>query len=342
MTGTDSSDATPKVSVIVLSYQSGGFLPRCLAAARAQTFRDYELILADNGSSDGAPQAAKTQDPGLILVENGANLGFAEGNNRAARVARGEWLVFLNPDAFAAPDFLQALMEAVDQYRAYSLFTACQRDAANPTLLDGAGDVMTGYGLPYRAGPGQPVSSAQTLGEVFAACGAAMMIRRDVFLDLGGFDPDFFCYCEDMDLSYRARLEGHRVAYVPTAVVDHMGSATLGVRSDFAVFHGVRNRLWLFFKVTPPVLLAFSLPLHLLATVILGLAALRGPQGPVFMKALQAAFKGLPGVFRKRKTIGARRRRNSLSIIIQMTWSPWHLFGRKPDIRPVQLADHTK
>ncbi len=342
MIGTDSNGPTPKVSVIVLAYQSGPFLARCLDAVRTQSFGDYELILADNGSSDGAPQAAKGADPDLILVENGDNLGFAEGNNRAAQVARGDWLVFLNPDAFAAPDFLKALVAAADQNPAYSLFTACQRDAANPELLDGAGDVMSGYGLPYRAGPGQPVLCAQTPGEVFAACGAAMMIRRDLFVDLGGFDADFFCYCEDMDLSYRARLEGHRVAYVPTAVVDHIGSATLGVRSDFAFFHGVRNRLWLFFKVTPPVLLALSLPLHLLATALLGAAALRGPQGPVFIKALHSAVKGFPGVFRKRKTIGARRRRNSLSIIIQMTWSPWHLFGRKPDIRPFKRAGHIK
>jgi N-acetylglucosaminyl-diphospho-decaprenol L-rhamnosyltransferase len=129
-------------------------------------------------------------------------------------------------------------------------FTSLQMVADEPGLMDGAGDVMTSAGIPFRGGYRRRRPADLAEGEVFSACGAATLIDRDLFLGLGGFDERFFCYCEDVDLGYRLRLAGETTLLLPAAVVEHVGSASTGVRSDFSIFHGSRNRIWTFIKNT--------------------------------------------------------------------------------------------
>lgn len=320
----------PAVSVIIVAYQSQPVLARCLIQLKAQTFTDFEIILVDNGSVDGAARAAAKADPSLVFLENGRNLGFAEANNRAARTARGRWLALLNPDAFAEPDWLERLMAATEAHPDTDAFTSLQLAADDPTLLDGAGDAMTLIGLPYRMGYRRPRPATISAGEVFAPCGAAMLVRRDVFVGMGGFEPRFFAYCEDMDFGYRLRLAGGRTRLVPDAVVAHVGSSTLGARSDFALFHGFRNRLWCFARNTPTVLLPVALPLHLLATA--GLFAgcvIKGEAGP----AWRGLIAGLGGLLSMR---GERdgRRGYVRDVIAAMTFDPLKAVRRGLDVRP--------
>ena len=322
--------SAPEVSVIVVTYESGPVLTRCLSQLRAQTFRDFEVILSDNGSPDGAAQAAAKADPSLILLENGANLGFAEGNNRAARIARGRWLALLNPDAFAEPDWLERLMAATRAYPQVKCFASLQLAADDPTVLDGAGDAMTLIGLPYRMGWRKPRPDRVPAGEVFSPCGAAMLIARETFLEMGGFESRFFSYCEDVDLGYRLRLAGGRTRLVPDAVVHHVGSSTLGARSDFAIFHGFRNRLWTFARNTPSVLMPVAAPLHALATLLLLAGCIaRGEGGPAW-RGIRAALPKM--VERRLAQAGACR--HVRHTIAAMTWSPLKTIRRALDIRP--------
>ena len=205
------------VSVAIVTFQSGGTLEACLAALRAQTVQGFETLLSDNGSSDGAPQAAVAADQRLVLLTHGANLGFAAGNNRAAERARGRWLVLLNPDAYPEPGWLEALLAAASAHPGVRCFTARQNMAQDPARLDGLGDAMAGIGFPFRGGYGRPDPGPIGDAEVFSPCGAAMMIDRALFLELGGFDEAFFCYCEDVDLGYRLRLIGEPVLLVGEA-----------------------------------------------------------------------------------------------------------------------------
>ncbi|WP_296818475.1 glycosyltransferase family 2 protein [Brevundimonas sp.] len=322
--------SAPEVSVIVVTYESAPVLSRCLAQLRAQTFRDFEVILSDNGSTDGAAKAAARADPSLILLENGANLGFAEGNNRAARIAGGRWLALLNPDAFAEPDWLERLMAATRRHPEVKCFTSLQLAADDPAVLDGAGDTMTSTGLPYRMGWRKPRPDHIAEGEVFSPCGAAMLIERETFLELGGFEARFFSYCEDVDLGYRLRLAGGRTRLVPDAVVHHVGSSTLGARSDFAVFHGFRNRIWCFARNTPGLVLPFMAVAHLVATLLLlaGYVA-RGQARP----ALRGVAAALPEVWRMRREQRGRRG-HALETLGAMTWSPLKTIRRALDIRP--------
>jgi GT2 family glycosyltransferase len=327
------------VSVVVLAFQSGGTLQRCLAALRAQTVGGFETIVADNGSTDGATQAASRADPDLKLIDNGGNLGFAAGNNRAAEQARGRWLVLLNPDAYPEPDWLEQLLACGRAHPTARCFTARQRMAQNPARLDGLGDAMAGMGFPFRSGYGAADASVMADGEVFSPCGAAMMIDRALFLELGGFDESFFCYCEDVDLGYRLRLRGEAVFLAAKAIVLHEGSvSTGGRRSDFSVFHGVRNRLWLFVKDTPPLLFWLTLPFHLAATVaVWARATVQGRAAPV-EQALEAAIKGLPKVWRQRTAIQAGRTVSSLRIAAMMTWAPLRILKRQGRIRLYRLV----
>lgn len=324
----------PAVSVVVVTYQSGPTLERCLAALRAQTFQDFETILADNGSADGAARSAAAADPSLRLLAFGENLGFAEANNRAAEQARGRWLALLNPDAFPEPDWLERLMAATKRHGALS-FASLQLADDDPALLDGAGDAMTLAGAPYRAGWRRPRSETPGEGAVFAPCGAAMLIERALFRGLGGFEPSFFCYCEDMDLGYRLRLRGERTILVSDAAVRHVGSATLGVRSAFALRHGVRNRLWTYVRCTPPVLLAATAPLHAAMTALLVAAsALKGERAA--LDGLREGLAGLSAVWRARRRIQAGRTADSLSIARAMQWNPLAALQRRPLVQPAE------
>jgi GT2 family glycosyltransferase len=320
----------PAVSIVVVVYESGPTLSECLAAIRAQSFSDYELILVDNASSDRTAQAAKAADPRIRLIENPQNLGFAAAVNQGARAATGAWLALLNPDAFADPDWLAKLIAAAGANPAVRCFTSRQLMADDPSVLDGLGDVMSLAGYPFRGGYTHKDPGAIAPGWVFSACGGAMMVARDLFLGVGGFDERLFCYCEDVDLGYRLRLIGEPTLLVPDAVVRHVGSAsTGGRRSDFAVFHGTRNRFWVFVKDTPPVLFWLTLPLHIAATVVLfARHATRGELATP-IKGLAAGIANVRVAVEARREAQATRKVGSWGIARAMSWNPLDLLLRR-------------
>lgn len=325
----------PFFSVIVLSYESGRYLDRCISALKAQTFTDFELILADNGSKDGAAEQIAANDPSITFLQNGENLGFAEGNNRAAYRARGQWLVLVNPDAFAEPDFLAEVQAGILRHPSVPHFACYQGDAENPELMDGVGDIMTGWGFPYRAGIGHKRRSSYPEGSVFGSCGASMVIKRGLWNDIGGFDPDYFCYDEDGDLSYQVRLRGYSCIFLPKARVEHMGSATLGYRSRFATFHGFRNRFLKYLKLTPPLLLAVTLlPFMVLILLQYPIQARRG-QLKTALEATADFFRLLPRMWAKRAVLAQSRTVSSFELARAMTWNPLKMVRREIDIRRI-------
>jgi N-acetylglucosaminyl-diphospho-decaprenol L-rhamnosyltransferase len=328
------SQAAPEVSVVVVVYESGPTLAECLAAMAVQTYRDYQIVLVDNASSDRVAQAAARADPAIRLIENGENLGFAAAVNQGARAATGRWLALLNPDAYADPDWLARLVAAAGANPEIHCFTSRQLMAEDPAKLDGLGDVMSLAGYPFRGGYTHPNPGVLEPGWVFSACGGAMMIERELFLAVGGFDERLFCYCEDVDLGYRLRLIGEPTLLVPDAVVRHVGSAsTGGRRSDFAVFHGTRNRFWVFVKDTPAVLFWLTLPLHILATLVL--FARHATRGEVVtpIKGLAAGIRHIGVALEARREAQATRTASNWEIARAMTWNPLDLLLRRAFIQ---------
>lgn len=333
--GSEDKGEGPGVTVAVVAYNSSATLGLCLDRLAAQSFRDFELVLVDNASPQREAQAVATAVPGARLIENAENLGFAAAMNQAARAGRGRWLALLNPDAFPEPDWLAQLVAAAGRRPGVRSFTSRQVMDEDPGVLDGLGDVMSAAGIPYRGGYRRPDPGDVPEGQVFSPCGAAMMIDRALFLSLGGFDESFFCYCEDVDLGYRLQLAGEPTVVVPKAVVRHRGSASSGgPTSEFAVFHGTRNRVWVIVKNTPGLLLPVVAPLHLAAALAIGLRKANRPLAPIFLRGYRAAFADLGRVLKARRQVQARRRASTWAIVRALSWDPRDLRTRRPAIRP--------
>ena len=332
----------PTITVCIIAYNSGPTLRTCLERLAGQTFQDFETLVIDNASPDPGDAAIAREFPFVQLIENSENLGFAGAGNQGARLARGRWYVLLNPDAFAQPNWLEELAGAAERYPNLLSFTSRQLMDEDPGLLDGLGDVMSGYGIPYRGGYLSRDPGDTPEGEVFSPCGAAMMIDRALFLKLGGFDEFFFCYSEDVDLGYRLQLSGEPTLLVPSAVIRHVGSASTGGRkSEFAVFHGTRNRFYVVYKDTPAILLPVVVPLHLMGVAYISSRRENWPHAHIVWRAFKESLKGLPTILKSRRAVQRARRASAWEIAKAMTWNPRDLTGRRPVIRPLRPSRST-
>lgn len=296
------------VTVIIVNWNSGALLAKCLRHLEQQSILPGRVLVIDNASSDNSADSAE-EFANVTLHRMAFNRGFAGGNNFAFTQCQTEFVALLNPDAFPEPDWLQSLLVAASAQPEIAAFGSRQLREGSPRVLDGIGDsyLISGRVLRERYGESQQASDLLQR-EIFSPCAAAAMYRRQALVDADGFDDDFFCYVEDVDLGFRLRLAGHKAMYVPDAVVRHVGSATTGGQhSDFAIYHGHRNLVWTFVKNMPGVLFWLLLPLHVLlnmASVIW--FAMRG-RGGVILRAKRDALLGLPKMWRKRQCIQKAR-----------------------------------
>ncbi len=305
----DTLRGAEKIAVVIVNYNGGALLERCLTALVKQTYTPFRTIVVDNASRDGSVDGIEGRHPAVQVIRMPKNIGFAAGNNVGIRPTEDcDWIACLNPDAFPEPDWLEQFVKAMRQAPTRSFFGCKMLKAENPDWLDGTGDVYHVSGLAWRRDHGKPVSKdVYSIEEIFGPCAAAALYPRQALLDTGGFDESYFCYYEDVDLAFRLRLKGYRCWYVPDAVVRHVGSAITGRRSDFSVYHGHRNMVWTYFKNMPALLLWwYFLPHVLLSVVTIVIFAFRG-QARVILRAKWDALKGLPHILRKRKVIQATR-----------------------------------
>jgi GT2 family glycosyltransferase len=327
------------VAVAIVNANSGPLLARSLTALEKQTRRPDLTVVVDNASTDGSAADVENRFPGVKVLRLEENVGFAAANNLAADEAEGcEWLALLNPDAFPEPGWLESLLQAAEERPDCSFFASHIVMAADPERLDSTGDVLHVSGVAWQRNHGAPSSATPPAGEVFSACAAAALYRRDVFLAAGGFDERFFCYLEDVDLSFRLRLQGHRCWYVPDAVVEHVGSAASGSESDFLLYHSHRNMVWAFAKNMPTPLFWVYLPQHVLFNVLVLLAYLRLGRARLIIRAKADAVRGLRQALRDRREIQRRKKVASRELLA--------LMARGVDIAPIlrrrsrELADY--
>jgi GT2 family glycosyltransferase len=320
------------VSIVIVTWNSAKYLPCCIESLRHQTLTDFEVIVIDNGSVDDSMANLEENWPILNLhvkrLPN--NLGFAAANNIGARLARGQWLALLNADAFPEPDWLEKLIEATEDYPDYSCFASRQIQANDPELLDGTGDSYHVSGVAWRRNINYPVNQyGLSIEEIFTPCAAAALYLRDAFLEVGGFDEDFFSYFEDVDLGFRLRLHGYRALFVPGAVVHHVGSTTFGINSDFSLYHSHRNLVWTFFKNMPTGLLLKYLPAHIMVNLSYMLYYTFRGRGRILWKAKWDAICGLPLIFDKRKEIQKSRTVTNSKLLASMERGWLQLYMRK-------------
>jgi len=312
----------PDVSVIIVSWNGRQHLETSLTSVQEQAGVAIETIVVDNGSNDGTAEFVRTRFPWVRLVTLDVNRGFAGGNNVGAEAARGRFVAFLNNDTCAEPGWMRALLAGIDEAAGFALVTSRIVYMHDPQVIDSAGDGVLRWGAAFKRHHGEPAASATDTQEVFGMCGAACMMPKAVFDELGGFDEDFFASHEDVDLSYRARLRGYRCRYVADAVVRHVGSATLGTVSAFSVFQGQRNLEWMYVKDTPGSLLWRTLPGHVVYDLAAALHFARiGMLGP-YLRGKGSALAGLPRMLRKRAAV-QRTRRVAASAIAPLLDTQW-------------------
>jgi GT2 family glycosyltransferase len=299
----------PTVTVIIVNYNSADLLYRCLSCLKQQTFIPHSIYVMDNGSSDDSIRKAQ-EIAGVQFVNLGLNLGFAAANNLAIKDCKSDYIALLNPDAFPEKTWLEKLISAVQTHPDAAAFGSQQMTAGMSNILDGTGDCFHITGRVWRADKGALCQhTSGKASEIFSPCAAAALYKRDAVLAIGGFDEDYFCYVEDVDLGFRLRLAGHKAMYVPDAVVYHVGSATTGGRrSDFSLYHGHRNLVWTYIKDMPGILFWLFLPFHILLNIITVVYFSLQGHGKVIIRAKLDAIRSVPKMWKKRKDIQQNRK----------------------------------
>ncbi len=247
----------PKASIIIPNWNGIKFVEICLQSVFASDFNDFEVIIVDNGSSDGSRQkveelfAQAWDDPRFKchLVKLPKNMGFARACNEGIYNSNGEYIILLNNDVEVEPTWLKELVAGMERHPECGMGSSKMVQYDNRKQIYNTGDLFkiwcTGGGRGFtEIDEGQYEHEAY----IFGACAGAGIYRRGLFDKIGFLDEDFFIFSEDVDLNLKAQLVNEKSVYLPKAIVYHWGTATVGFNSDRHVFLGSRNDLFVCFK----------------------------------------------------------------------------------------------
>ncbi len=245
---------TVRVSVIIPNWNGWELLRPCLDSLQEQVCRDFEVIVVDNGSSDGSVCELRKEYPWVRTLPLTENRGYSGGCNAGIRRAEGDLLVMLNNDTEVESHWLAALVGAAEGHPEAGSFASRIMIYDDPHIIHSAGDLYRRDGTSDSRGVWEEYASPYDEETyVFGGCGAAVAYRKEMLEDVGLFEEGFFMYCEDVDLSWRAQLAGWKCVYVPEAVLYHHHGASSGGR--LASYHVGRNSLWVIARNYPwPVL----------------------------------------------------------------------------------------
>jgi len=313
----------PKVSIIILNWNGLEDTIKCLESLKKITYPNYEVIIVDNGSEGNDSQVLKEKFGDYIrLVENDRNYGFAEGNNIGIKEAFNDedvkYIATLNNDTIVEQHWLEELVRAADMNGKIGSYASKMRYYHKPNIINAAGDLVLKDGSGVNRGRNErDIGQHDEFEEVFGACAGAALYRRKMLEEIGLFDSDYFAYNEDLDLAWRARLAGWKCRYVPSAIVYHVHSATVGSFSTFKIYYGERNRIWTLLKNYPLNYILLSAPYTVAKLSLLAFAAFRGKGRGLdytknipfknlvltLLKAWVATIWSLPRLLKKRKKI---------------------------------------
>jgi len=299
----------PLVSVVIPNWNGAAHLPSCLGALRAQTFRDVEVIVVDNASTDDSVELLGREYPEAQVIRLDRNYGFTGACNTGLRAAQGEFLILLNNDTEAAPDWLAEVVAAFERHSGAGMVASKMLLFDRRDILHTAGDVFKTDGTPGNRGVWEEDRGQFTEGPVFSANGGSAAYRKAMLDQIGPLDEDFFFSCEDVDLAWRAQLAGWHCVYAPRAVVYHKLSASGG--GVTASFHDGRNFLYLLAKDVPGFVWRKHWAKIIRAQLRITLEALRAWRGAAARARLRgqlAGLLGLPKMLHKRRAVQARRK----------------------------------
>lgn len=302
--------ANPLLSIIIPNYNGARYLAPCFNALRAQSYRPLEILLVDNGSSDESLDLTRRHFPEIKIIELGRNLGLTGAINRGIEQARGDIIIPLNNDTEVAPNWAQALANALNAHPEAGMAASKMLLFDQPDRLHSAGDGFGTNGLPLNRGVWQK-DEGQFDNDIyiFGGCGGAVAYRRAMLADIGYFDEELFMYLEDVDLNWRAQLAGYKAVFAPQAIVYHHLSATGG--GVIASYYTGRNTIFVLAKNLPGFLFrryGHKIIIAQLKIALDALQAWRGQAARARLRGQLAGLVGLPKWLAKRRAVQQTKR----------------------------------
>ena len=315
-----------KASVIIPNLNGAGWLRDSIESIWAQTEQDFELIVIDNGSKDESLEIARSYRgrDRYTLIENAENTGFSHAVNQGIAIAKGEYAVLFNNDAFAEPDWLAELIRTADADPKIFAVSSLMLRFYEPELADDAGDYVTILGFACKRGDGLKASRYTKPCRIFSACGGAALYRKSILEEIGTFDENFFAYFEDVDLSWRANNAGYKCVLCPTAKCYHICGASTGAvkYNAFKSQQSGRNSILLPLKNEPLLMLILNFIPLALGYLLKCYKFHKQGFGEAWDKGMREAFDLL-----KNDQLGKRpfRLRDLPNYVLMELWMIWNM-----------------
>lgn len=313
---------SPKTSIVIINWNGAKYLKNCLNSIFNQTYHNFEVIIVDNNSDDDSLKIINCFTRKIKLIINNKNLGFAKANNQAIEIVikenKSKYVVTLNNDTVVNKNWLYALIQAAENDNRIAACGSLMLYMNNRNIINSAGIWIFPDGTGINRGRNQELSTEYTIkSDVFGVCAGSALYRINALKEVGVFDEKYFAYNEDVDLSWRLRLHGWRILFVPESIVFHDHSASTSSFSLFKIYYGERNRIWTLCKNFPLELIILSFPYSIFKYLSLIYLALRnkGHGKPyihhhsfykVFIELMRAWFSSLvqlPQLINQRREI---------------------------------------
>lgn len=250
-----------EVSVVIPNYNGLAYLDGVLSSLEKQTFKNFEVILVDNGSNDGSCAFVMENYPWVHMIELPENLGFCYAVNQGIYAARGKYVLLLNNDIETEENFIQEMAEGIKRHKKAFSCAAKMMQFYERKKIDDAGNYYCALGWSYARGKDKSAEFYNKEEKIFASCAGAAIYRKKIFEEIGYFDEEHFAYLEDIDIGYRARIAGYENWYLPKALVYHVGSGTTGSRyNQFKTRYSSRNNIYLIYKNMPVLQIILNAP----------------------------------------------------------------------------------
>ena len=308
-----------RLTVIIPNFNGKKYLDDCLKSLRKQSILNFDVIVVDDGSTDGSPDYIRTHYPEVQLIELGGNTGFAHAVNVGIKAADSEYVFLLNNDTICDEKAVESLVRIMDHKRKLFSAQAKMLKIQEPHDIDDAGDLYCALGWAFSPGRDKSNEHFSRRESVTSACAGAAIYRKEYFETVGYFDEAHFCYLEDVDIGYRARLKGYANVMEPGAIVYHAGSASSGSRyNEFKVELTAGNNLYLIYKNMPGFQILINLPLIAVGILIKHVFYARKGLGAAHIRGLAGGLKKIRQNLTKKVFFGRTELVNAFRLQIEL------------------------
>lgn len=306
-----------KVTIVIPNYKGKDYLGQCVKSLYTEDNTRKEIIIVDNASNDGSLEEVEANFPEVKCIRLEKNYGFCRAVNVGIQNASAPYVILLNNDTVIKKDFVKNLTVAIEKDDSVFSIEPKMIQYQNQKLIDSAGTYYNVFGWAFARGKDKTVTHYRKKKKIFAACGGASIYRKDVFDQIGLFDERHFAYLEDIDVGYRAKINGYKNLYEPSAEVVHVGSASSGSRyNEFKIKLSSRNNVYLVYKNMPLVQKIINSPTLFFGFLIKYIFFMKKGYGKIYLKGLTEGMK----MCRKQDKISWNRKhlKNYLKIQLEL------------------------